>query len=64
MKKFLKIAGLVILQFVLAVILLMAVIWVCTGADFHYSGNPKYNECMKKADTPAELEKEGDYNEQ
>ena len=58
MKKFLKIAGIIALQFVLAVILLMAAIWYCTSAEMHYSGNPKYEDCMEKANTPAELEKE------
>lgn len=57
MQKFLKIAGIITLQFILAAILLMAAIWFCTSAEMHYSGNPKYEGCMKKADTPAELEK-------
>ena len=57
--KVLKIAGIIALQFVIAVILLMAAIWFCTSAEVHYTGNPKYEDCMKKADTPAELEKEG-----
>lgn len=59
MKKFLKIAGIIALQFVLAVVLLMAAIWFCTSAETHYAGNPNYEDCIEKADTPAELEKNG-----
>ena len=58
--KVLKIAGIIALQFVIAVILLMAALWVCTSAEMHYSGSPKYKDCMEKADTPAELEKVGE----
>lgn len=57
--KVLKIAGIIALQFVIAVILLMAAIWFFTSAEMHYAGNPKYEDCIEKADTPAELEKEG-----
>lgn len=59
MKKFLKIAGLVILQFIIGIAIFLVAIYIATGADFHYSGNPKYEDCIKKADTPAELKKAG-----
>lgn len=64
MEKFLKIAGLIILQLLIGIAIFLVALYVATGAEMHYSGNPNYEECIKTADTPAELEKEGDYNEQ
>lgn len=57
--KVLKIAGIVTLQFIVGVIVLMAVIWVCTSAEMHYAGNSNYETMVEVADTPAEIEKEG-----
>lgn len=59
MKKFLINAGIVILQCIVGVALLLFVLWYATSAEVWYAGSSNYEQMMEKADTPAELEKEG-----
>lgn len=59
MKKFLVNAGIILLQIVVGVALLLLTLWYATSAEVWYAGDYNYEQMMEKADTPAELEKEG-----
>lgn len=62
--KVLKIAGLIILQLILGIAVFLVAIYITTGSEMHYAGSANYEDCVEKADTPAELQKEGGHNEQ
>ena len=57
--KVLKIAGIIALQFIIGVAIFLIAIHVATNPEMHYAGSANYEQMVRVADTPAELEKNG-----
>lgn len=60
MKQFLKIAGIILLQFIVGVAIFLVAIRIASNAEMHYAGSAEYEKMVEVADTPAEIEKGGE----
>lgn len=60
MEKFLKVAGIIILQFIIGVVIFLVAIRICSNAEMHYAGSAEYEKQMQVADTPAEFKNGGE----
>lgn len=58
--KVLKIAGIILLQFLIGIVIFLIAIRICSNPEMHYAGSANFNQMVEVADTPAEIEKEGE----
>ena len=58
-KQFLKVAGIILLQFIIGIVIFLVTIRIVTNAEMHYAGSANYGQMVKVAETHAELAKNG-----